>query len=44
MHELQARIESAWDARESLDRTDAALREAVESAIALLDSGQARVA
>ncbi|MES0874258.1 2,3,4,5-tetrahydropyridine-2,6-dicarboxylate N-succinyltransferase [Sinimarinibacterium thermocellulolyticum] len=44
MQELKIRIETAWDAREHLDHGDAALREAVETAIGLLDSGQARVA
>ena len=44
MQNLQARIESAWDARDNLNRFDTALREAVESAIALLDTGKARVA
>ena len=37
-------IEQAWDNRDSLDTGDAALRDAVESAIARLDDGSARVA
>ncbi|MDD3762714.1 MAG: 2,3,4,5-tetrahydropyridine-2,6-dicarboxylate N-succinyltransferase [Nevskiales bacterium] len=42
--ELKRTIESAWDNRDALDRTDAALREAVHAAILLLDRGQGRVA
>lgn len=42
---LQAQIELAWDKREALAGNDAvAAREAVEQAIALLDTGKARVA
>jgi 2,3,4,5-tetrahydropyridine-2-carboxylate N-succinyltransferase len=41
---LQQTIETAWDHRETLDANDAALREAVETAIRRLDSGEARVA
>lgn len=37
-------IEAAWERRAELDRGDAGLREAVDEAIALLDSGSARVA
>ncbi len=42
--ELKARIESAWDARETLNKTDETLRSSVEAAIQLLDRGEARVA
>jgi 2,3,4,5-tetrahydropyridine-2,6-dicarboxylate N-succinyltransferase len=42
--ELQKTIDAAWEARDSLDRNDAGLRNAVASAIALLDNGTARVA
>jgi 2,3,4,5-tetrahydropyridine-2-carboxylate N-succinyltransferase len=42
--ELQRIIDAAWDRRERLDSGDAAVREAVEAAIRLLDSGEARVA
>lgn len=41
---LQDTIEAAWDHRETFDRSDAATRDAVEAAIALLDRGEARVA
>ena len=41
---LQATIESTWDSRDTLDRNNASVREAVSSAIELLDSGVARVA
>ena len=45
MHEkLRGTIESAWDRRESLDKKDHALREAVEKVIDLLDGGAVRVA
>ena len=37
-------IEAAWEARDTMDRTDTALREAVDTAIGLLDRGEARVA
>ncbi|MEL7373195.1 MAG: 2,3,4,5-tetrahydropyridine-2,6-dicarboxylate N-succinyltransferase, partial [Pseudomonadota bacterium] len=37
-------IEAAWEARDTIDRTDAALRDAVDAAIGLLDRGEARVA
>jgi 2,3,4,5-tetrahydropyridine-2,6-dicarboxylate N-succinyltransferase len=42
--ELQKTIDAAWEARDSLDKNDAGLRNAVASAIALLDSGKGRVA
>ena len=41
---LQTIIESGWDRRESVDSSDAELAHAVESAIAALDSGEARIA
>jgi len=45
MTALQATIEAAWDARDTLGfSTTGAVREAVEQALALLDSGAARVA
>lgn len=42
--ELKTRLEAAWDARDSLDKTDPQLRADVEAAINLLDKGEARVA
>ena len=43
--QLQAVIEAAWDKRESIGTdTKGAIREAVDAALDLLDSGQARVA
>jgi 2,3,4,5-tetrahydropyridine-2,6-dicarboxylate N-succinyltransferase len=43
--DLAATIEAAWDAREGIGSdTQGAVREAVEAALALLDSGAARVA
>jgi 2,3,4,5-tetrahydropyridine-2-carboxylate N-succinyltransferase len=45
MHEdLRATVESAWDRRETLDKKDHALREAVDQVIDLLDGGTVRVA
>jgi len=45
MTALQATIEAAWDARDTIGfSTTGAVREAVEQALALLDSGAARVA
>jgi 2,3,4,5-tetrahydropyridine-2-carboxylate N-succinyltransferase len=45
MSDLQTTIEAAWDARDTLGfGTTGAVREAVESALGLLDSGAARVA
>ncbi|MFT4045443.1 MAG: 2,3,4,5-tetrahydropyridine-2,6-dicarboxylate N-succinyltransferase [Solimonas sp.] len=44
MISLQNTIEAAWGNREHFDKNDAAVRHAIESAIALLDSGEARVA
>src|SRR5690606_4156854 len=41
---LKTRIESAGEARDNLDRGNAALRDDVHAANALLDSGQGRVA
>ena len=41
---LRSTIESAWEGRETLNPSDAALNTAVDAAIALLDSGAARVA
>ncbi len=42
--ELKAAIEAAWEQRESLNKSDSALRTAINAAIDLLDSGAARVA
>jgi 2,3,4,5-tetrahydropyridine-2-carboxylate N-succinyltransferase len=45
MSDLQATIEAAWDARDGVNAaTQGAVREAVDAALALLDSGKARVA
>ncbi len=45
MHdELRSTIEAAWDRRETLDKEDHALRQAVEQVIDLLDGGTVRVA
>ncbi|WP_028007650.1 2,3,4,5-tetrahydropyridine-2,6-dicarboxylate N-succinyltransferase [Solimonas flava] len=44
MTTLQNTIEAAWDNREKFDKNDAAVQQAIERAIALLDSGEARVA
>ncbi|HYI40164.1 MAG TPA: 2,3,4,5-tetrahydropyridine-2,6-dicarboxylate N-succinyltransferase [Allosphingosinicella sp.] len=41
---LRAVIEAAWERRESLGGDEVEVKEAVDSAIALLDSGEARVA
>ena len=41
---LQSTIDEAWERRESVGAGDAGVREAVEAAIRLLDSGKARVA
>ncbi len=41
---LASIIEAAWDDRAKLDRGDGAIRDAVERALALLDSGEGRVA
>jgi 2,3,4,5-tetrahydropyridine-2-carboxylate N-succinyltransferase len=41
---LQRTIEEAWERREAIGGGDAGVREAVEAAIGLLDSGEARVA
>ncbi|MFM5917306.1 MAG: 2,3,4,5-tetrahydropyridine-2,6-dicarboxylate N-succinyltransferase [Novosphingobium sp.] len=42
--ELAAQIEQAWDARDSVTPDSSDVRHAVDAALALLDSGQARVA
>ncbi len=42
--ELQRIIDDAWERRDSLESGDASVRGAVEAAIRLLDSGEARVA
>ena len=42
--DLQSTIETAWDNRDSIDPNDRSLKDAVESAILKLDSGEARVA
>ena len=45
MSDLQSAVEAAWDARDGVNvKTAGAVRDAVEAALALLDSGQARVA
>jgi len=45
MSDLQGTIEAAWDARDTVSaETRGAVRDAVESALSLLDSGAARVA
>jgi 2,3,4,5-tetrahydropyridine-2-carboxylate N-succinyltransferase len=45
MSDLQSTIEAAWDARDGVNlSTQGAVREAVEAALTLLDSGKARVA
>ena len=45
MSDLQSTIEAAWDARDGVNfQTTGAVREAVETALDLLDSGKARVA
>jgi 2,3,4,5-tetrahydropyridine-2-carboxylate N-succinyltransferase len=45
MSDLQATIEAAWDARDGVNvSTQGAVRDAVDAALSLLDSGQARVA
>jgi 2,3,4,5-tetrahydropyridine-2-carboxylate N-succinyltransferase len=41
---LQATIEAAWERREEIGAGDGEVRDAVEAAIRLLDSGEARVA
>ena len=40
--ELQSVIDEAWERRESIGASDGAVRDAVEAAIRLLDSGEAR--
>ncbi|MDE0855014.1 MAG: 2,3,4,5-tetrahydropyridine-2,6-dicarboxylate N-succinyltransferase, partial [Nevskia sp.] len=42
--EAKVIVEHAWEKRASLDASESHVRNAVESAIALLDAGQARVA
>jgi 2,3,4,5-tetrahydropyridine-2-carboxylate N-succinyltransferase len=41
---LQSTIDAAWDARETVNPGSRDVREAVEAALELLDSGRARVA
>jgi 2,3,4,5-tetrahydropyridine-2-carboxylate N-succinyltransferase len=41
---LKAVVEEAWERRESLDAGDAEVKQSVEAALSLLDSGEARVA
>ena len=41
---LRSTVESAWETRDSLNKSDPALHAAVNEALALLDSGAARVA
>ena len=41
---LARTIEQAWDDREKVDPTDRDVREAVDEALALIDSGEARIA
>jgi 2,3,4,5-tetrahydropyridine-2,6-dicarboxylate N-succinyltransferase len=44
-NELQAAIDAAWEARDGINaQTKGAVREAVEAALSLLDSGELRVA
>ncbi|MFN2098801.1 2,3,4,5-tetrahydropyridine-2,6-dicarboxylate N-succinyltransferase [Altererythrobacter sp. MF3-039] len=43
-HELAAIIEQAWDDRANLDTSDSDVRDPVNRALAMLDSGEARVA
>src|SRR5690242_15292383 len=43
--EVQATVEQAWEQRDTLGpRTGGAIRDAVDAAIAALDSGEARIA
>jgi len=42
--DLAAAIDQAWEARDTVTPTSSAVREVVEAALELLDSGQARVA
>lgn len=44
MSQISDIIDAAWESRATLDTGDAELRQAVESAIAMLDSGEGRVA
>ncbi len=44
MSELEAAIEAAWEARDGITPTSVDVRQTVEEALALLDSGAARVA
>ena len=41
---LEAVIEAAWESRETISPGSSDVREAVEAALELLDSGRARVA
>ena len=42
--EIEQAIEAAWERRETITPADAGLRETVDRAIELLDSGEVRVA
>ncbi|MCB2060907.1 MAG: 2,3,4,5-tetrahydropyridine-2,6-dicarboxylate N-succinyltransferase, partial [Novosphingobium sp.] len=44
MSELEAAIESAWEARDGVTPASSDVRKIVDEALALLDSGKARVA
>ena len=44
MSDLETAIEAAWDLRDSINHDSSDVRETVEAALALLDSGKARVA
>ena len=44
MSELEARIEAAWEARDTVTPASTAVRISVDAALAMLDSGAARVA
>jgi 2,3,4,5-tetrahydropyridine-2-carboxylate N-succinyltransferase len=44
MSELETAIEAAWDARDTVTPTSSDVRRVVEEVLALLDSGEARVA
>ncbi len=44
MSDIAAIIDQAWEGRDTLDTSDATIRDAVDQALALLDSGVARVA
>ena len=44
MSDLESAIEAAWDSRDTISPASSDVREPVEAALALLDSGKARVA